>query len=327
MSEPKRWIGYADILEAKRKRDEREAQEPVATRQVVETSQVIETSQAIEARLVKEAETDRPETSQVIETSQVAETVQPTSTIHNPMVALPDVKGYTRFHHQIVDHLYPRLDAYEQVAHLHLYRLSWGYGKPICTISLQKLAERSGLSYKSAQRAVNKLEGRGLIRREGRIIGFGKEQGISFWVAPATSQATESRQPLKARQVRETNIKENNFFKENTPTKEPPPKKETEVASRRVGVGSRFSLEECRRYAEHLSKTGEGINNPGGYAMSIFQSGDADPLVEKFLHPLEEPKPIDTSACPDCGGTGMYYPDGPGRGVAKCRHVNLNRSE
>lgn len=27
--------------------------------------------------------------------------------------------------------------------------------------------------------------------------------------------------------------------------------------------------------------------------------------------------------CPDCGGTGWYYPEGPDRGVAKCRHESL----
>lgn len=27
--------------------------------------------------------------------------------------------------------------------------------------------------------------------------------------------------------------------------------------------------------------------------------------------------------CPDCGGSGWYYPEGTERGVAKCRHVNL----
>ena len=27
---------------------------------------------------------------------------------------------------------------------------------------------------------------------------------------------------------------------------------------------SKFSLEECRRYADHLHKTGQGITNPGG---------------------------------------------------------------
>lgn len=31
----------------------------------------------------------------------------------------------------------------------------------------------------------------------------------------------------------------------------------------------------------------------------------------------------DYSACPDCHGTGMWYPEGYDRGVARCRHLNL----
>ena len=32
---------------------------------------------------------------------------------------------------------------------------------------------------------------------------------------------------------------------------------------------------------------------------------------------------IDTSKCPDCGGSGWWYPDGVERGVAKCKHQAL----
>jgi len=32
---------------------------------------------------------------------------------------------------------------------------------------------------------------------------------------------------------------------------------------------------------------------------------------------------IDISKCPDCGGSGMYYPEGYEKGVAKCKHERL----
>ena len=173
------------------------------SRPVIETSQVTESSLAIETRQVKTASPDRSETSQVIKTSQATETKQGIDL----MAALPDVKGHTRFYHQLVDHLYPQLDAYEQATHFHLYRLSWGHNKAICTISLQRLSERAGLSYKSAQRAVNNLERRGLVRRQGWVIGYGKEQGIEFWVAPVPCQVTETSQVKQTRQVTETDNK------------------------------------------------------------------------------------------------------------------------
>jgi hypothetical protein len=50
-----------------------------------------------------------------------------------------------------------------------------------------------------------------------------------------------------------------------------------------VRVGSRFTIEECRRYAKHLQSTGQGINNPGGYATTIHRTGDVDAQIEEFL--------------------------------------------
>ncbi len=263
MNEPKKWVGYADLLEAKRRREDREAslQESASinalpsTSQATQASQVIETSQVTETRQAKITPPDRSETSQVTKASQVIETNHEETKV-NLMTSLPEVRGHTRFYHQIVDHLYPQLDAYEQATHFHLYRLSWGYNKSTCTISLQKLSERAGLSYKSAQRAVNSLERRGLISRHGRVIGYGKQQGIEIWVAPAPSQVTETSQVAQTRQAKEANNKENKELK------------------------------------EHIKR---------GAASPDFQN------------------------CPDCHGTGFYYPNGIENGVAKCRHEKLKQ--
>jgi len=36
---------------------------------------------------------------------------------------------------------------------------------------------------------------------------------------------------------------------------------------------------------------------------------------------------LDTSQCPDCRGTGMYYPEGLGKGgVKKCDHQKLKET-
>ena len=98
----------------------------------------------------------------------------------------------------------------------------------------------------------------------------------------------------------------------------------SEHANGGVSVGSKFTLEECRRYAAHLHATGQGITNPGGYATTIYRSGEADPLIKSFLHP---PTPdlasVESSECPDCHGTGFWYPQGIERGVSKCKHERL----
>ena len=90
-----------------------------------------------------------------------------------------------------------------------------------------------------------------------------------------------------------------------------------------VRAGSKFSIEECRSYAQHLQSTGQGINNPGGYATTIHRTGEADLLIESFLNPPAPVPEIDVSQCPDCKGSGFYYPNGSGGGVAKCKHEKL----
>jgi hypothetical protein len=105
---------------------------------------------------------------------------------------------------------------------------------------------------------------------------------------------------------------------DNTPTQ-----KERAQNARGVGVGSKFSLEECQKYAAHLHATGQGITNPGGYATTIYRTGEADTLIEKFFNPLALPPPINASQCPDCKGAGWWYPKGEDNGVAKCKHERL----
>ena len=38
-----------------------------------------------------------------------------------------------------------------------------------------------------------------------------------------------------------------------------------------------------------------------------------------------QPPAVDAKACPDCGGSGWWYPEGPERGVKKCKHEKLNQ--
>ena len=91
-----------------------------------------------------------------------------------------------------------------------------------------------------------------------------------------------------------------------------------------VGVGSKFTLEDCQKYAAYLHASGQGIKNPGGYATSIFRSGEADALIEKFLRPPSSQELPDASQCSDCHGTGFWYPQGISGGVKKCRHEKLH---
>jgi hypothetical protein len=235
------------------------------------------------------------------------------------MDSLPETAGFTKLHHQVVDHLYCQLSPKEQIVHIQLYRLAWGRGCPNCFISLPKLARRSNLSPRSTADAVSLLESKGLIRKGAVTTGKGKEQGIEYWVTPASAFAKTASLAFSASQARAASPAEygtDKEYKEETTHEEPT---QTQAC---VGVASRFTLEECRRYANHLQKTGQGITNPGGFATTIHRTGEVDTLIELFLN--AQPPRSDISNCPDCKGQGFKLIERDGReGAVRCRHEQL----
>ncbi len=233
------------------------------------------------------------------------------------IASLPHVKGYTKFYNQLTDYLYPQLDPAEQAIHLQLFRLSWGNSKSTCIIGLQRLAERSGMKKTAAQDAVNRLVKKGLIKKLRMVIGKGHLQGIEYYVRPTSSMPDFGRLSENSSLPDNTTIKENKNLKDNTYTDK---QVATPSEKTQVGVGSKFTLEECQQYAQHLYQSRQGIINPGGYATTIYRTGEADELIRQFLHP---PKPIDITDCPTCKGSGFWYPEGTSSGVAKCKHERL----
>jgi hypothetical protein len=279
------------------------------TRQPTESSQLTASSQP------REQPDGGPESNQLAASSQPRESSQPgksnqLSPSLNILALIPDVKGDARLPHRFTDHLCRLLNPYEQAVYLQLYRLSWGWSKETCFISNPRLSERSNVPLSTMKRVVVSLINKGLIEKTGHTNGYGKDQGVEYRLLSLGWQPRESNQPAMSSQPALAPNKVNTQ-KENTQTQSG------------VGVGSKFSLEECRRYAEHLQKSGQGINNPGGYATIINRTGEADVLIESFLNPPVSISAIDISQCLECRGSGFYYPDGPNGGVAKCKHNKL----
>lgn len=241
----------------------------------------------------------------------------------NLMASLPDVGGFTRFWHQLTDYLYGQLTPAEQVVHIQLFGLSWGHNKSTCKIGLPQLARRAGIGRSTAHTAVAGLINKGLIKKVQTHFGSDKEQGNEYYVVPPSSMLASGSQSKRNSLPESNSLPNSRHNKENT-YKEATQTQEAPAAS--VRVGSKFTIEECRRYAKHLQSTGQGINNPGGYAPTIHRTGEADLLIESFLHPEAAGEPssnLDTSQCPDCNGTGFYYPQGVEGGVARCKHERL----
>jgi DNA-binding Lrp family transcriptional regulator len=239
--------------------------------------------------------------------------------------SLPDVAGWTPSFHQVTDYLSRQLPTGEQAIYEQLYRLTWGYERPRVVLGFPKLADRANVGESTARAAAKALEKKGLIRRHGVVFGLNHEQGVEWEVFPPPALVKY----LKSREEkRQRGSKLKGPSKSEGPADSGPMKdnvlfsKEHTQTQTGVSAVSRFSLEECRRYAEHLKQTGQGITNPGGYATKIFRSGEADTTIEAFLNP---PAPLDINQCPDCNGSNFIYIDqtNPDRGVRPCKHNSL----
>ncbi len=226
------------------------------------------------------------------------------------------VRGHLRVPNEVLYNILPTLKPSEAIVLLRLYALSHGFQKNTCTVSLDRLASSCNLSRTQTRVCVRSLERKRLIKSQG-IDNTNSQKdlrGLHFEVKLPSATRAESAPHTKSASDTEITSNKVNTQKENTQTQE--------VG---VRVGSRFTIEECRRYAKHLQSTGQGINNPGGYATTIHRTGEADMLIESFLHP-EAPDSslnVDASQCPDCKGTGFYYPKGVEGGVARCKHEQL----
>lgn len=168
---------------------------------------------------------------------------------------LREVKGYLRLANTIVDSLLPTLDVYEQAVFVQLYRLAHGFGNFTCKVSLPALQARTGVKPTSLKQAIARLQVRGVVEKISAEIGFGREQGITYWVSP------DGRQTYGDWQAQ----------------------------------GGRQSSGDDNKRKEHLKES--------------KLKGELTPEQIK--------------ACPDCGGVGMWYPEGPGKGVARCYHPSL----
>jgi hypothetical protein len=256
--------------------------------------------------------------------------VELTSGVKNdtePLQKTPDVKltpdvdltpvrrGFLRVPHHLADEILPTLKPAEQIVLFRLFRLSHGFGKLTCTVSLNALARAVSLSESATRVAVRGVEARGYIR----VLGTDNThpnrrlRGLNFEVLPSLAAPVNSI-GVKSAGANSTGVK-------STPIID---KYLTDTHNTGdVCVCSRFTLEECRKYADHLHRTEQGIVNPGGYATKIYRSGEADIAIAAFLAPVEASVTRDVSACPDCHGTGFWEPGGIGKGVAKCKHDRL----
>jgi hypothetical protein len=237
-------------------------------------------------------------------------------------------RGYFPVYNDVTDRLIRelKLDVYEQSVLLKMYRESRGWRSDECEISHAEIVRSCNISKSQSQRTLAKLSSRGLIVNLGRSKSgpernrFRVLPGVP--VIPPKNISREDISREGADVPPENTVPGQDISSGNTNKNNNKESLNTHTQAD-VGVGSKFSLEECKRFAEHLQQTGQGINNPGGYATAIFRSGEVDTQIEAFLSPPAASAPLKTDGCPDCGGSGYYYPEGVEKGVKLCKHEKL----
>jgi hypothetical protein len=217
-------------------------------------------------------------------------------------------------------------------------RETFGWHRPKVKMSLTDLMEHTGLTKPAVIKGVKEGIERGILGRDRAgqsflyflIVGDEPQQlpdQVVNNLYQSSPTASQKSLPLPVKNLDQQVVK--NFDQHEEERKETKKVKEKHThrgacAPARECVGSRFSFQDCRLYADHLKTTG-GITNPGGYATVIFRSGEADALIEDFLNPARAP---DVNQCPQCRGMGVYYPLGIGIGsAAKCKHEMLQLAE
>ncbi|MBA3765528.1 MAG: replication protein [Acidobacteria bacterium] len=81
------------------------------------------------------------------------------------------VAGFTRIPHEVLDRILPTLDTYDQSLLIRLYRLTRGFNKDTCRVSVPTLAKACNISERQIRKSIIKLEGRGFIQRVGQDFG------------------------------------------------------------------------------------------------------------------------------------------------------------
>ncbi len=253
-----------------------------------------------------------------------------------PVRFLQENAAHLRFPYEVLDKILFELKPGPHVILERLYRLSAGWDKDICRISIPKLASTCKVGLTQTRQYLKELELKGYITRLGEdvtnpnveIRGIDIRVNLPRMPPPKKRAGYGTTTGLQKETGSESEPNKDKNFKEqshtNTQGQHPDASSENlKIDKAAVSVNSRFGLAECKLYADHLHKTGQGIVNPGGYATTIYRTGEADPLINLFLNPVSDQIKNPTVECPDCQGTGFWYPEGFEKGAAKCRHEKL----
>lgn len=263
--------------------------------------------------------------------------------VPDPSSTLVPKSHFYRKPNATVDKIDRQLTPAESKVYDHLLRLTVGFNRDRCQIRVSVLCDRTGYrSMKTVRIALFGLESKTLIRKVSRNNDpLGDEYVMlesGTRVLDHSSTLVENSQVLESKVTRQLkkNIKEQNT--------------DDDAA---LALMARFQQmeREVTGKTGHIDKWEEVLdllftelqiaatrttsisNVPAFLAEHLRrrlwkkdkQQLSREGCSEAASSPPAAPN-VGTSQCPDCGGSGMYYPDGYEKGVAKCRHEQLTKT-
>ena len=257
--------------------------------------------------------------------------------------AVPESKFYKKAN-EAADHLDRHLTPAESKVFEQIVRLTVGFNLDERQVRISVLQERTGYgSDKTVRAALKGLEQKGVIARIGRPNNSG---GITYRIlsysgtpVPQYSGTPVESTPVPRAKITgelKTDLKEQNTDDEAAPfagvieaftgavrdlTGKAPAAAdehrwrelaEVLVMELRIAAARAESVSSVPAFfAEHLRRR-------------LFKKDKAKLDSEAKASPAPATPQIDASKCPDCGGSGYFYPEGFERGVARCKHEKLS---
>lgn len=226
--------------------------------------------------------------------------------------------------------------------------------------SYQTIADKLGISRTTAINGVKILIENKLIKKEPRFDDSGDSASNNYKIlrikkhAKQTEEVVQNLDHPPEKLIRPGGTESALGSTESTPpvvqkldyggtdsVPEPDPLNQTHLNQTLTHTAARGNGKVCVCETPHRSKICDeeririasnlpNVRTPSTYAMTTeARRGTYDAMYLKRQKELQKPEATvlperDTSACPDCKGTGFWYPQGIGKGAAKCRHPQLN---
>jgi hypothetical protein len=335
MSDPVKVLPMAQLLRLAKEKEAREKAER-------ESSQ---STGVPEYRSTGASQTKTEETQLDIQEENSCGTAVPQ---YRSTAVIPKKKFYKKAN-AVADQIDRTLTPSESKVFEQLIRLSIGFNKEVCRVRVSVLMERTGYnSDKTVRAALRSLELKGRIERvstrnsplgdEYKILRYSGNTGVPEYRSTAVENTAVLGSKVTGHlntSIKDQNIDDEAFaelvaaFKQTTfaLTGKSPTAAEAEkwgelaavlIAELRIAAGRTtissvpaFMAEHLRRRLWKMDKMqaqaeGRELPDQAAVGRSSVPSGQI---------------------CPDCSNSGWWYPDGPDKGVAKCKHTKLSDNQ